>query len=247
MADYSLFKSKVQWVTDKLLDDFPQLSSLDAFAILGNIGHECGGFRLMQEQKPTVAGSRGGFGWCQWTGPRRRSYEAYCKRNNLDPTSDAANYAYLFLELKGLEGTEGAAVAKTAAAKGLEAKVIAFEKSFLRAGVKHYDSRILYAKLAQATYKDNDDEPVLSSGSGSGSDHPSEVPVTVPVIVEVEKPAPSMNKYNKAVGAFIGAVIPLIVLAIPDVANVVGAPYDQLLIAIGGILGTFAASANAKK
>lgn len=37
---------------------------------------ERGGFTLLQEQKPTVAGSKGSFGWYQWTGPRRRAYFA---------------------------------------------------------------------------------------------------------------------------------------------------------------------------
>ena len=48
-----------------------------------------------------MAGSRGGFGWAQWTGPRRREFEAYAKENNLDPKSDEANYGFLVHELHG--------------------------------------------------------------------------------------------------------------------------------------------------
>src|SRR5690606_11587737 len=99
----------------QLLRDFP-ITPTDAAAIVGNAGHECGGFTTLQEINPTVKGSRGGYGIMQWTGPRRRAFEAYCARTGKDPSSDDANYAWLFLELKGIEGTEGGAIAKTIAA-----------------------------------------------------------------------------------------------------------------------------------
>jgi hypothetical protein len=147
----AVFRAKAPAIMAKLLSDFP-IGPEDAAAILGNLGHECVGFTKLQEMKPTVAGSRGGFGWAQWTGPRRRAYEAYCKRTGKDPASDEANYAYLFIELSGIEGSEKSAIPKTVAAKGLDAKVEAFEKSFLRAGVKHYPSRKLWAKRALDAY-----------------------------------------------------------------------------------------------
>lgn len=142
-----VFRAKAPWIMSKLMADFP-ITSEDAAAIVGNAGHESLGFTAMQEFKPTVAGSRGGWGWMQWTGPRRRAFEAYCKRTGKDLASEDANYAWLYLELKGIEGTEGGAIAKTVAAKGLAAKVEAFEKAFLRAGVKHYPSRKLWAQRA---------------------------------------------------------------------------------------------------
>ncbi|MET3925624.1 phage tail tip lysozyme [Devosia sp. 2618] len=134
------FRAKAPAIMAKLRSDFP-IGVEDAAAILGNLGHESAGLTILQEIKPTVAGSRGGFVWAQWTSPRRRAYEAYCKRTGKDPASDDANYAYLFIELKGIEGSEKAAIGKTVAAKGLDAKVEAFELAFLRAGVKHYPSR----------------------------------------------------------------------------------------------------------
>lgn len=141
------FRAKAPAVMAQLITDF-SISPIDAAAILGNIGHECAGFTALQEIKPVVAGSKGGYGWVQWTGPRRRAYEAYCARTGKDPASDEANYAYLFIELKGIEGSEKAAIGKLKAAQGLEAKVIAFEKAFLRAGVKHYPSRLQWANIA---------------------------------------------------------------------------------------------------
>jgi hypothetical protein len=148
------FRAKAPAIMNKLMEDFP-ITPIDAAAILGNLGHESAGLTILQEIKPVVKGSRGGYGWPQWTGPRRRAYEAYCKRNGLDPASDQANYAYLFLELKGYEGSEKAAIGKTVAADGLEAKVIAFELAFLRAGAKHYESRLRWAKIAHAAWEKN--------------------------------------------------------------------------------------------
>lgn len=147
----TLFDEKSPWIINLLMADF-DLTVEEGAAILGNIGHECGGFLLFQEQKPTVAGSRGGFGWCQWTGPRRVAFEAYCKRNKLDPKSDKANYGWLFVELTTTENTAIPALKK---AVGLEAKVRAFESKFERAGVKHYPSRYEWARKAMAAWEKN--------------------------------------------------------------------------------------------
>jgi hypothetical protein len=138
----------------KLLSDFPALDGQGAAAIFGNLGHESLGFTKLQEMKPTVKGSRGGWGWAQWTGPRRKAFEAYCKRTGKDPASNDANYAYLFVELKGIEGSEAGAIARVVAATGLQAKVEAFEKAFLRAGVKHYESRLQWARIAVDAFRE---------------------------------------------------------------------------------------------
>lgn len=145
-----LFRAKAPNIMELLIADFG-LSIDDSAAILGNIGHECNGFSTMQEVKPLIPGSRGGFGYCQWTGPRRRDFEAYCKRNSLDPYSDKANYGFLFVELKGAEGKRALPALK--AAKNLRDKVIAFEGKFLRAGIKHYDSRYIWAQRAKEAYE----------------------------------------------------------------------------------------------
>lgn len=145
----TLFNKKAPWIMSKLMADLG-LGFDDAAAIVGNLGHESAGFKALQEIEPTVKGSRGGYGWAQWTGPRRRLYEAYCKRNNLNPASDEANYAFLYVELTG---THKAAIPALRAARSLRDKVVAFEKKYERAGVKHYDSRYAYAKRALAVYK----------------------------------------------------------------------------------------------
>jgi hypothetical protein len=142
------FSEHVPRYMRKLMQDFG-LTLDDAAAVFGNAGHESLGFTAMQEFKPVVAGSRGGWGMFQWTGPRRRAFEAYCERNKLDIKSLDVQYAWLFNELKG---PEKGAIVKLKKAVGLDAKVMAFEKGFLRAGVKHYEARKKWARIALAAY-----------------------------------------------------------------------------------------------
>ena len=77
----SLFQSKSPGIMIKLMSDF-DLDVDASAAVLGNLGHESGGFLLMQEQKP-LKGGRGGYGWAQWTGPRRRQFEQWAHEHNL--------------------------------------------------------------------------------------------------------------------------------------------------------------------
>lgn len=134
-----------------LLEDFPVLDKLDAAAVFGNFGHESNGFTSLQEKSPTVAGSRGGYGWAQWTGPRRRAYEAYCARNGKDPAAPASNYAFVFVELTG---PEAHAIGALTDAATLYQKVEAFEMAFERAGIKHYASRKQWALIALQAYEE---------------------------------------------------------------------------------------------
>lgn len=145
-----VFRAKAPIVMAQLMADFP-FDVEDAAAIMGNAGHESGGLTNFQEDKPTVPGSRGGYGWFQWTGPRRVAFENWCKRKGLEPTSDEANYGFLCHELRG---TEKRAVAAVGGAKGLEAKVEAFERAFERSGVKAYASRLKWAQRALVAYQD---------------------------------------------------------------------------------------------
>jgi len=165
-AAVALFRQKAPGIIDKLMGDFP-IGLDDAYAILGNIGHECFGFTELLELSPTVSGSRGGWGWCQWTGPRRRDFEAYCQRTGKEPAGDEANYAWLWIELKG---AESAALGKLLKAPGIEAKTIAFCKSFLRPGIAHEDSRIQWAKVAQSAYAARGSAPPISTPAADKGD-----------------------------------------------------------------------------
>lgn len=93
------FEERGRWLVNRLVDEF-RLSKDQAAGIVGNLGFESGGLKILQETHP-IAG-RGGRGWAMWTGPRRRAFEAWCNLfSALDPDSDEANFGYLLIELHG--------------------------------------------------------------------------------------------------------------------------------------------------
>lgn len=152
--DFQVFDEKAPWIMELLRLDF-DLDLLSTAATVGNLGYESKGFTDFQEDKPSVPGSRGGWGWAQWTGDRRRKFEAYCKRNNLDPKSDRANYGWLFVELRGAEKKVIPALKSAKATRGrteLQQKTYVFETLFERAGHKNYTARYTYAERALAAY-----------------------------------------------------------------------------------------------
>lgn len=127
------------WLAEQLMSDFG-LTPGAAAGFAGNLAHESGNFKTLQEINPTVKGSRGGFGWAQWTGPRRRQFESWASQQGLDPRSPEANYGFLKHELtdtpeggilSALRGVEDPSVA---------AKIVS--DKFLRPGVPHMESRI---------------------------------------------------------------------------------------------------------
>ncbi len=170
------FRAKAPWIMNKLMADFA-LQLDDVAAIVGNFGHESAGFTALQEIKPVVKGSRGGYGWPMWTGPRRKAYEAYCKRNGLNPASDGANYAYVFVELTGEYAYAIAAVKK---AVGLANKVKAFELAYERAGVKHYPSRNQWAAIALEAWHDAKGKPASSGQPAEPAPKPRQTPKPAP-------------------------------------------------------------------
>jgi hypothetical protein len=216
-----LFRSKAPWIMTLLMRDF-KLQLDDAAAILGNLGHESGGFASLQEKQPTVPSSRGGFGWAQWTGPRRRDFEAYCKRANLNPAGDQANYGFLFSELKG---PYRAALGKLQAAKGLANKVKAFELVYEAAGVKHYDSRNQWAAIALDAWPDfgnptlpawalppagepaSAQEPVPASSDTSPAPQPAPTAPPVANTTQANPPAPPAPSHAKGLLAALLAAL----------------------------------------
>lgn len=124
-----------------------KIDLLSAAAIMGNAGHESLGLTVMQELRPKAG--KGGWGWFQWTGPRRRAFEAWTKAKGLDPSGYDANLGFLLEELRTTQASALRAVVK---AVGLNAKTTAFEQQFERAGVPAFASRIVWANAALAAY-----------------------------------------------------------------------------------------------
>jgi len=123
-----------------------KLTPEQAAGVVGNLGHESGGFGSLQEINPTVPGSRGGFGYAQWTGPRRVAFENWAQSQGLDPTSYDANYGFLRHELTNTP--EGKVLDALRAAPDQDAATRIFQDQFLRPGIPHTGSRLSYAKQA---------------------------------------------------------------------------------------------------
>lgn len=155
----SLFTDKVRKYNARLMKDF-QINEVQACGIWGNLGTETGGFTALQEKKPLVKGSRGGYGWMQWTGPRRKKYEAWCKAKGLDPAADETNYTYLIHETLTDEWKSIQQVRKTTT---IEAATETFMKLNLRPGIPHLKNRIEWAKKAQGALKSDVSTVVTSA------------------------------------------------------------------------------------
>lgn len=173
---------------------FPQLDEDDLAAIFGNAGHESKGLTDDQEDKPVVKGSRGGANWMQWTGPRRKALEKFAADKKLDPNGDEAAFQFLVTELRG---PEKRAIPAVMAAVSLEDKVKAFEKAFLRAGVKHYPSRLEWAKRALLAYRKDS----VRSGPAPAADAP-----TAQQIIDIQERLRALGYHE--VGAIDGIIGP---------------------------------------
>ena len=127
------------------------LTREQAAGVVGSLGGETGGFRHMQEIKPVIPGSRGGYGWAQWTGPRRRAFEAWTKARGLDPNSYEANYGFLQHEMNTTHKREVERLKRARTAE--EATRIftgsaASKKGFLRPGTVHLKRRLDWTRQA---------------------------------------------------------------------------------------------------
>ena len=119
------------------------ISKEQAAGIVGNLDHETGGFKFMQEIEPVVPGSRGGFGFAQWTGPRRKQFEAWVKKNGMDIRSYEANLGFLVHELQNTG--EGKVLEELQNAKTPQEAAEIFSAGFLRPGVPKMESRVARA------------------------------------------------------------------------------------------------------
>jgi hypothetical protein len=104
MTDFDMpadgsWETRGGWLVQALAKEF-DLSLEQAAGIAGNLGFESAGLTTLQEVAP-AAGGRGGYGWAQWTGPRRLAFEAWCRDRGLAVSSDEANYGFLCAELRG--------------------------------------------------------------------------------------------------------------------------------------------------
>ena len=149
---YGLFRQKAPVVMRRLIQDV-SVSEVQAAAMLGNIGWECGGFKALQEVKP-VMGGIGGLGWCQWTAARRTSFVNWLRDNGWGENyhDDEANYGYLLYELHGPQRSSLNAVKGTSM---VESATKTFMEIFERPNAKYaaLDNRIGLARIALQEYR----------------------------------------------------------------------------------------------
>ncbi|MGU3666394.1 phage tail tip lysozyme [Methylobacterium sp. A49B] len=162
-AQDGVFASECRRLGPRLMRDLG-LTAVQAAGLLGNLGHESGGFRHLQEIAPTVAGARGGWGLAQWTGPRRIAMEAWCRARGLDPAAPEAAYGYLCAELRS---TEAPALAVLQTAATLEAATEAVCRRFERPGIVALPSRLAWARRALAALGGGD-APAPPGSRGAG-------------------------------------------------------------------------------
>lgn len=221
---YSVFESTAPRIVADLMRDF-RLTLEQACGIVGNLGHESTGLTAFQEASPTVAGSRGGWGWAQWTGPRRRRFESFADRSKLGRKSYEANYGFMKLELSG---AYAGSVRSIRACQSLRDATIDFERTYESAGVKHYESRLKWAQRAYAACKAASAKPAA----------PVPAPVPVPPVSKpgasppVAKPVPAPKTGPIVVGGGGAAVT-----AAWSYSTVLGIAATVVVVAVAAYVG----------
>jgi hypothetical protein len=202
------YKEWAPRMVGELIEDF-DLKDFQAAGIVGNAGGESKGFTQMQELKPTVAGSRGGLGGFQWTGPRRVAFEAWLKRKGWTAHDYEANYSFLFRELTS---TERATIPAVAAATTIEEATKAFMVKFERPGVPHYEGRVSWAQEALKLYR-------AKKAAEPAVVEPEPAPLPEP------EPAPAAALPSESIQAMIQMILPhLIPIIIQQVTAAINRP-----------------------
>ncbi len=137
-----------QQIAGRLMSDLMRdfgLTRPQAAGFVGNLAHESGGFNTLQEISPLIPGSRGGYGYAQWTGGRRRQYERWSRERGLNPASYEANYGFLKHELTNTQ--ERSVLTQLRKARSAREAALIVRRKFLRPGIPHDKSRIRFAEL----------------------------------------------------------------------------------------------------
>jgi len=145
------FAVRGAWLVQRFTEDLQLGATFRGGGIVGNLGFESGGLKIMQEQHP-ISG-KGGWGWEQATGPRRRAMEAWAAAKGFDLSGDQANYGFILVEL---QGSFAFVVTRLRAATTLEQAVLAFgiyDEAPAGTSPGHlpgYLDRLTYARQAMA-------------------------------------------------------------------------------------------------
>lgn len=130
----------------KRLADDVGITPEQSAGIFGQLGYESAGLQAINEYQPVVPGSRGGFGWAQWTGPRRRAFESWAAENRADVSDPEANYQFLLHELTATP--EGRVLDDIRQAPDAISAGRTFTDRFLRPGIPAYENRDSWTQKA---------------------------------------------------------------------------------------------------
>ena len=140
------------------------LTPVQAAAIAGNLGTESQNFTAYHEHGQ--AENKGGYGWAQWTGPRRKSFFAWADANKLNRDSEAASLGYLEHEL---QTSYAGAITTLKAQTELTAATHSFMIRFEGPGIPNEGDRQLHAKIALAEYTRLNPTPAGTSPAQPGA------------------------------------------------------------------------------
>lgn len=113
-----------------------------ARGMVANMIAESGLNPSINEIAPTVAGSRGGYGLNQWTGPRRRQFEAFAADRGVSPSDLNTQLDFTVWEL---QNTEKRAGDRLMSAPDEMAAATIYSNDFLRPGIPNMDKRLAEA------------------------------------------------------------------------------------------------------
>lgn len=159
-----------------------------AWGIVANNQAESGLNPGINEINPVVPGSRGGFGLNQWTGPRRRAFEAYAADRDL-PLDDIDLQADFMMH--EFNTTEKAAYEAIKAANTPEEAAYAYSKKFLRPGHDNTEHRMRtaagmaggeYTPVEYASLGTGPTRARAEAGIGFGEEEDDEYKLKVPPI-----------------------------------------------------------------
>lgn len=224
-----------------LMKDF-KISDVAAGGIVASLAAESGGFKTMQEINPTVKGSRGGYGYAQWTGPRRLEFEKYAKDNNLDINSYEANYGNLKREL---QGPEGAILKDLANAKDYHQATQIFTGSakegrgFLRPGDVNMSGRFAWADKVAGVKPFSGTQETGEAGTDVAADELAPITKRDSSVDEANEPSDALARKEKRKARTDVAANTGIDMSAPQVADsgpIYEEPDETAFAARGGVI-----------
>ena len=153
------------------------LPSHVADAFVANFQDESGLNPGINEAKPLIPGSRGGYGLYQLTGPRRVAYEKFAQERGAPLDSTDAQLDFLMTEM---QGPESRAAKNILSSPDTASAAQAIVRDFLRPAPEHRESRMAkYAGLGSSSPAAQAVNAMAQGGQG--------MPQTVP---QMAQPAP---------------------------------------------------------